>query len=128
MSGYDMTSEITAVMAATGLDIAGLNRRLGYSSGAVTEDGGRYYAASRRVESAVYNLFYAIPAPTAPAPAAQAAAPLASERQVSYIMSLIHRGAHHEGGFFSGPTTLAGVQSLTRSEASTYIDSLTGRY
>ena len=30
---------------------------------------------------------------------------LATPRQVEYIMALIDRGAHEEGGFYSGPTT-----------------------
>ena len=52
----------------------------------------------------------------------------ATPAQVSYIMSLIHRGAHQEGGFMVGPTTPAGVAALSKGVASLYITSLTGRY
>lgn len=52
----------------------------------------------------------------------------ATPAQVSYIMSLIHRGAHQEGGFMFGPTTPAGVAALSKGVASLYITSLTGRY
>ena len=56
------------------------------------------------------------------------AASLATERQVSYIMSLIRGGAANRGGYMSGPTTFDGVKQLTKTQASAYIDSLTGRY
>jgi excisionase family DNA binding protein len=56
--------------------------------------------------------------------------PLATPRQVDYIMQLLHARTRSgdAGGFFSGPTTRDGVQELTRTQASTYIDSLTNNY
>lgn len=57
-----------------------------------------------------------------------AAADLATPRQVDYIMSLIARGAHLEGGYYQGPTTREGVAAMTKASASAYINSLTNRY
>lgn len=52
---------------------------------------------------------------------------LATERQVDYIMSLLaQHGGHNTTWFSAGPTTLAGVQSMTRRDASTYISALKG--
>ena len=62
------------------------------------------------------------------------AAPVAgsqiTERQISFIMSLLGRRERsgEAGGFMAGPTTREGVARLTRNQASSYIDSLTGRY
>ena len=71
-------------------------------------------------------------AATAKAPAQTDAAPtaanLATPRQVEYIMALIARGAHEEGGFYSGPTTREKVAMMDRKSASLYIDSLKGNY
>lgn len=53
---------------------------------------------------------------------------LATDRQVSYILDLIHQGRHEEGGFITGPTTREGVEQMTKVAASTYINSLTGNY
>ena len=52
----------------------------------------------------------------------------ATARQVAYIMSMIDAGAHEEGGFYRGPTTLAEVSRMSKREASTYITSLKGEY
>jgi len=62
--------------------------------------------------------------------AAAQPAPRATEAQVAYIMRLLaQRGRDGDGdGFYSGPTTREGVVKLTRSQASTYIDSLKGAY
>lgn len=51
-----------------------------------------------------------------------------TDTQIETIMDLIHDGAHEEGGFYSGPTTRAGVEAMTREDASTYITSLKGDY
>ncbi|WP_068802051.1 hypothetical protein [Corynebacterium phoceense] len=71
-------------------------------------------------------------AATAKAPTKTATAPtavnLATPRQVEYIMALIDRGAHEEGGFYSGPTTREKVAMMDRKSASLYIDSLKGNY
>ena len=48
--------------------------------------------------------------------------------QVERIMDLIDTGAHEEGGHYSGPTTRAGVEAMSREDAATYIDSLTDQY
>lgn len=66
----------------------------------------------------------------APAKTAQVPAPvnLATPRQVEYIMALIDRGAHEEGGFYNGPTTREKVAMMDRKSASLYIDSLKGSY
>lgn len=55
-------------------------------------------------------------------------APRATPKQVDYILRLIADGAHEEGGYFSGPTTRREIAAMTRRDASTYIDSLTGNY
>jgi len=62
--------------------------------------------------------------------AAQRTAHLATPRQVDYILTLLDRRARSGdgGGFFSGPTDRAGIEKLSRSEASSYIDSLKGDY
>lgn len=55
---------------------------------------------------------------------------LATPRQVDYILSLL-AGRRRDGdtsGFMTGPTDRAGIEQMTRSEASTYIDSLKGAY
>lgn len=56
--------------------------------------------------------------------------PLATERQVDYILTLLaHRERTGEGGgFFYGPTDRAGLELLSRSDASSYITSLKGDY
>lgn len=62
---------------------------------------------------------------------AEARAPkpgIASEAQIRYILRLIAQGRRDEGGFYNGPRDAAGIAALTRIEASTYIDSLTGQY
>ena len=59
--------------------------------------------------------------------AAEARGPLATDRQVSYIMSLL---AQHDGQnitwYSKGPTSRAEVARMTRSDASTYISALKG--
>ena len=54
--------------------------------------------------------------------------PLATPRQVSYIMALIDQGARLEGGFYYGPTTREEVEKMSKKEASLYITSLKGDY
>lgn len=49
-----------------------------------------------------------------------------TDKQVTYILSLL--GNRDEGGFYNGPTTLAGIQAMSRQDASLYIDSLSGNY
>ncbi|MBF9011270.1 hypothetical protein [Corynebacterium phoceense] len=65
---------------------------------------------------------------TAETTTAPTAGNLATPRQVEYIMTLIARGAHEEGGFYSGPTTREKVAMMDRKSASLYIDSLKGNY
>lgn len=59
--------------------------------------------------------------------AAEARGPLATDRQVNYIMSLL---AQHDGQnvtwYSKGPTSRAEVARMTRSDASTYISALKG--
>jgi|GEM_PF-6689190 len=59
--------------------------------------------------------------------AAEARGPLATDRQVNFIMSLL---AQHDGQnvtwYSKGPTTRAEVARMTRSDASTYISALLG--
>ncbi|MEU9470460.1 hypothetical protein AB0D78_28350 [Streptomyces avermitilis] len=61
---------------------------------------------------------------------ARSAQGLATENQIGYILDLLarRRRTGEGGGFFSGPTDRAGIASLSRSEASSYIDSLKGDY
>ncbi|MFM9373220.1 hypothetical protein [Streptomyces sp. Da 82-17] len=55
---------------------------------------------------------------------------LATPRQVDYILQLLDQRAFsgEGGGFFYGPTDRAGIEELSKSEASSYIDSLKGNY
>ncbi|NDO78469.1 hypothetical protein GKZ75_09590 [Kocuria indica] len=96
--------------------------------GSVTEDGGKLYALGRKDEAAIRAWAERIaPQPTeTPVPAQPQA--LATEPQVRYIMSLLNRGAHEEGGFMNGPTTEDGVRKLSKAAASSYITSLKGEY
>lgn len=90
-------------------------------------ENGRLIAKSRGDEQAA--IYWAQRIATPAAPAKTAARPdRATERQVSYIMSLISQGAHEEGGFIAGPTTRAEIAKLTKAEASAYITSLKGNY
>lgn len=61
---------------------------------------------------------------------AQVTQNLATERQIDYILNLLDRRRRdgEGGGFFNGPTDYAGIAKLSRTEASAYIDSLTGSY
>ena len=81
--------------------------------------------AARKAEKATRAATTKAPAKTATAPTA---GNLATPRQVEYIMTLIARGAHEEGGFYSGPTTREKVAMMDRKSASLYIDSLKGNY
>lgn len=90
-------------------------------------------AWNRREEDAAWALFTklrdsrkAAPAPTAAARVS--AEPLATPKQIDYIMRLIRAGAAEEGGYLSVPTTREGVARLPRSIASACIDSLKGNY
>lgn len=59
--------------------------------------------------------------------AAEARGPLATERQVDYIMALLaQHGGHNTTWFSTGPTTLEEVSRMTRRDASTYISALKG--
>ena len=60
------------------------------------------------------------------APRAAAEEELATPAQVEFIMSLLSKGAHEEGGYIDGPVTHAGVAAMGRRAASAYIDSLRG--
>jgi hypothetical protein len=56
--------------------------------------------------------------------------PLATPRQVDYILQLLARREHtgEGGGFFYGPTDRAGIEEMSKADASTYITSLKGDY
>lgn len=56
--------------------------------------------------------------------------PLATPRQVDYILNLLAQRERtgEGGGFFYGPTDRAGIELLSKSDASTYITSLKGDY
>ena len=59
--------------------------------------------------------------------AAEARGPLATERQVDYIMSLLaQHGGQNTTWFSAGPTTPKEVSRMTRRDASTYISALKG--
>ena len=58
---------------------------------------------------------------------AEARGPLATDRQVDYIMSLLSQhGGQNTTWFSQGPTTLEEVARMTRRDASTYISALKG--
>lgn len=55
--------------------------------------------------------------------------PMATSRQVDYIMQLLaERGDGVGGGFMAGPTSEEDIKRMTKRDASRYIDSLTERY
>lgn len=56
--------------------------------------------------------------------------PLATPRQVDFILQLLARREHlgEGGGFFYGPTDRAGIEEMSKADASTYITSLKGDY
>ena len=60
------------------------------------------------------------------APRAAAEEKLATPAQVNFIMALIAKGAHEEGGYIDGPVTRSGVAAMGSRAASAYIDSLRG--
>ncbi|MFD8839801.1 hypothetical protein [Streptomyces griseofuscus] len=55
---------------------------------------------------------------------------LATPRQVDYILQLLARRERtgEGGGFFYGPTDRAGIEEMSKADASTYISSLKGDY
>ncbi|MFE9250746.1 hypothetical protein [Streptomyces sp. NPDC007088] len=61
------------------------------------------------------------------AEAARLKGPLATDRQVDYILTLLARRERNGecGGSFAGPTTRAGLEEMSRSQASACIVSLT---
>ena len=83
---------------------------------------------NRREEAAVERLHAEVMAAATAAPVAESTEPLATEKQIAFIMRLIDQGRADEGGFITGPTDRAGVARMTRRQASAYIDSLTGSY
>ncbi|MFB9776101.1 hypothetical protein [Brevibacterium otitidis] len=96
-----------------------------------TNDDGKLMAIGRDAEREIraWAARRSRPAAVETTGGAAHAAPLATEKQVNYIMRLIDRGAHEEGGFISGgPTTIDQVRRMTRRDASMYIDSLTSNY
>jgi hypothetical protein len=56
--------------------------------------------------------------------------PLATARQVDFILQLLERREYtgEGGGFFYGPTDRAGIEEMSKRDASTYITSLKGDY
>jgi hypothetical protein len=56
--------------------------------------------------------------------------PLATPKQVDFILQLLARRERtgEGGGFFYGPTDRAGIEEMSKAEASTYITSLKGDY
>ena len=113
------------------LEVAGGQYSSRNTAGLVFDiDAGVLYAKSRRDADAIQRLAaeYAARRDAAQAPATETSEPMATPRQVAYIMTLIGRGAHEEGGFYKGPTTEAGVRALPKAHASLYITSLTGKY
>jgi hypothetical protein len=56
--------------------------------------------------------------------------PLATPKQVDYILQLLARRERtgEGGGFFYGPTDRAGIEEMSKVDASTYITSLKGDY
>lgn len=59
--------------------------------------------------------------------AAEARGPLATERQVDYILALLaQHGGQNVTWFSQGPTTLKEIKLMTRRDASLYISALKG--
>jgi hypothetical protein len=94
--------------------------------------GGEVFAWNRRAESAAYSLVDRVERNAASPAAAPTDEPLATERQVAYIIKLLGQRQRNgdEGGFMSlsGPINADTLAKLTRREASTYITSLTESY
>lgn len=118
MAQYTVTSYVTEAIAAgaTAAQFEELGAELFQ---------GDWIVWNRREQAAVERLWEKV---TTAAPVAESAEPLATEKQVAYILRLLAQGAADEGGFMSGPRDRAGIAAMTRRQASAYIDSLTGRY
>lgn len=123
-AGITVTEAVAGITAAW--NAAGFRGTLVYdAAGVLAATSGRL---SRRDEALIDRYFASLPKAVAPsAIAATEAEPMATERQVSYIRSLIRRGAHLEGGYIT-VTADTDPSKLTRRMASAMIDSLTIRY
>lgn len=123
MAAYDITSQANELieMGVTEAELLAVHRRI--------EHYGDVWEAQSRAAESAFDYFYdtrkkAAERKATGTPAGQ----LATPRQVEFIMDLIHRGAHEEGGFMTGPTTRDEVAKMSRQAASGYITSLQGRY
>lgn len=123
MAQYDHTAEVTALLnAGMTLDkISSARREIDidtYSDG--TWDAVTWNRADQRA-------FDAWAAQQLRQLQAGTSAPLATDRQVSYILSLL---AQHDGQnttwYTAGPTDPAEIAKMTRKDASTYISALKG--
>ncbi|GAA4924375.1 hypothetical protein [Nesterenkonia rhizosphaerae] len=54
----------------------------------------------------------------------QADADPITDEQVKTVMGLLGQGRHEQGCWYDGPTTLEGVQAMSKPSASTYITAL----
>jgi len=95
---------------------------------------GDYARSSRDYDRVMAHIAKVVAERQAAEAAAQAttteAPEAATERQVAFILTLIDRRRRdgEAAGFTTGPTTREGIAKLTKRQASSYIDSLTGRY
>lgn len=128
-----MQYDITKKLAEAGITAAEVNTALSTSryDHPITESTDADYARSSRDYDRVMTYIAKVQDERAAAAAATTEAPaeeVATSKQVDFIMTMIARGAHTEGGFVRGPRTREAVATLTKSQASLYITSLKGEY
>lgn len=119
----EITAEVTEMLASgwTEAQIEAISK--------ISFQGRQWCAWNNRAEDRFYATYRAFKArQTTPATPSTPPVEAATPKQIDFIMSLIGRGAHKEGGYFSGPTTRTEVAKLTKRQASQYIDSLKGGY
>ena len=133
MAQHDLTDLVTRIDAIGG----NLDQLLALDN---VEDQRRYgvgvVAWNRKAEYAAYELVEKMEAAARPAPApapAAAAGPLATDRQVDYVLSLIARRVRsgEGGGWMShtgGYPTRDQLATMTRRDISRYIDQLRDSY
>lgn len=115
MARYNVTAEI-ARLAELGITCDEVEAHvLEFSDG--------FWAYGRNEQRKVLDLLAAAETRTS-------GGPLATPRQVDYILTLLAKRTSdgEGGGFFTGPTDRAGIAKLTKAKASTYITSLKGEY
>lgn len=124
MAIYDIEDWCQDWKAETGMTLEEFSKEAGLYKTGMAGNRNEYHAADRLHT----RLVAAVKAGHKAEPVQPAEGPRATERQIDYIMGLIDRGAHEEGGFIAGPITRSEVAKMSKTEASQYITSLKGAY